>query len=341
MTAPGGIVLGVGSPVVDLLVHVDDAFVATAGGEKGGMELVDAETMADLVGRLGTEPVRAAGGSAGNTIFALARLGTPTGFLGMIGRDEAGGFYRDAFTALDGDATRFLEHAEHPTAMCLSLVTPDGERTMRTNLGAAMGLLPEHCTAEAFRNVRHVHAEGYLLFNPDLILAVLRAAKEAGCTASLDLASFEVVRGAHAALPDLLGSYVDMVFANEDEAEAFAQDPDPEAGLAALAEYCETVAVKLGADGALLRKGRETARVGAESVDRVEDTTGAGDFWAAGFLHGAMRGLPLASCGRLGALLGAAVVQELGAELPGETWTKLIAAVAAVEETPAGSGITT
>jgi sugar/nucleoside kinase (ribokinase family) len=316
---PAARVLGVGSPVVDLLVHVEEEFLETAGGEKGGMELVDEATMADLVTRLPAPPARATGGSAGNTLFALARLGVRAGLLGKLGADEAGRFYNETFAAAGGCAARFLAEEGAPTAQCLSLVTPDGERTMRTHLGAAMRLLPEEVRATDLQGVEHVHVEGYLLFNPDLILAVLESARAAGCTVSLDLASFEVVRAAQASLGDLLG-YVGMVFANEEEAEAFSGESDPQAGLEALARHCPVAVVKCGRDGAYLAEGDSRLHVPAETAARVEDTTGAGDFWAAGFLFGRLNGAPLETCGRLGAHLGARVVEHLGAGLPGPDW---------------------
>jgi sugar/nucleoside kinase (ribokinase family) len=152
---------------------------------------------------------------------------------------------------------------------------------------------------------------------------VLEAACQAGCTVSLDLGSFEVVRAAGDVLPALLGEYVDAVFANEDEAQAFTGSDDPAVALDELAELCGTVAVKLGAKGALLRRGHETVRARVVPVDQLIDTTGAGDCWAAGFLHGWLRGLPLEECGRLGAVLGAETVQHLGALPPEESWPRI------------------
>ena len=315
--------IGVGSPVVDILAQVDDDFVAACGGEKGGMELVDSETMADLVGRIDGELVRVPGGSAGNTTFALAELGMPTGFIGKLGLDADGVFYKDAFRQVEGDHARFKVAPDENTARCLSMVTPDSERTMRTDLGAAICLEPHEISADDFANCRHVHVEGYLLFNPDLILAVLRAAKEAGCTISLDLASFEVVRNAQSILPDLLPKYVDMVFANEDEAAAFAGDDDMSAALDALGSLCDVAVVKLGKAGSMVKRGSEVVNVDPIVVNNVVDSTGAGDFWAAGFLCGMLREAPLQTCGRFGSILGARVVQQLGARIPDAQWNEI------------------
>jgi len=316
-------VIGVGSPVVDRLARVPEDFVASINGAKGGMELVDHPTLAGLIGRVGADVLRAPGGSAANTTYALAKMGLPTAFLGQLGDDEDGRYYLEAFTAAGGDCARFRKTTDRNTACCLSLVTPDSERTMRTDLGAALLLNPGDIRPEDFAGCTHAHVEGYLLFNRPLTEAVLEAARRAGCTISLDLGSFEVVGAAADVLPALLDEYVDAVFANEDEARAYLGEDNPEAALAALGERCGTVAVKLGARGALLRRAGETARVDAVPADPVTDTTGAGDCWAAGFLYGWLHGWPLDACGRLGSVLGAETVRHLGALPPEPSWERI------------------
>lgn len=313
-------VVGVGSPIVDLLAHVDEAFLNTCAGTKGGMELVDDSFLCGLLEKLVERPALAAGGSAANTVFALARLGLPAAFIGKLGRDAMGRHYLDEFERLRGDRSRFKYCDGSATARCLSLITPDGERTMRTCLGAAAHMAAADIAAADFEGFDHAHIEGFLLFNPDLTRAALQAARAAGCTVSLDLGSFEVVRAAGPALRDLLKESVDMVFANEEEAEAFCGTSDPEHALDELAALCSTAVVKLGAAGSLIQDASGRIAVEALRVSPVVDTTGAGDFWAAGFLYGKLNGLPSAECGRLGSLLGAAVVQHLGADLPPECW---------------------
>ncbi|MEM9080724.1 MAG: adenosine kinase [Verrucomicrobiota bacterium] len=317
--------IGVGSPVVDLLAHVDEAFVAEIDGGKGGMELVDAVALSGLVGKLTGEPAQAAGGSAGNTAFAAGKLGTKVGFVGKLGNCETGQFYKDRFAEIGADLSRF-KVGEVANAKCLSLVTPDSERTMRTDLGAAMTLAPEEISVEDFKGAKHVHMEGYLLFNRELMKKVLDSAKEAGCTTSLDMASFEVVRASEEVLPGWLKEHVDIVFANEDEAAAYFPDhgDDHQAMAAAFADICEVAAVKLGKDGSLISKGGEVEFVEPIVIEQATDTTGAGDYWAGGFLHGWLQGKPLEICGRYGSILGAEVVQVLGASLPAERWAELV-----------------
>ncbi|WP_163340770.1 adenosine kinase [Desulfopila sp. IMCC35008] len=316
-------VICVGSPVVDQVIQVQEGFLEKVGGEKGGMELVDSATLINITEKLPTQPDYTPGGSAGNTSFALARLGMPSRFLGTLGDDSAGNFFRDQLLKAGGDDTAIRVIPDLPTAQCLSLVTPDAERTMRTHLGAAMTFAPEHVGKEDFVGCGHAHIEGYVLFNPDLMLATLKAAKAAGCTISVDLASFEVVHASRTILNELLAEYVDIVFANEEEAEAFAGSSNPQTGLESLAELCETVAVKVGDKGALLCHAGECCHVPATIVEQVIDTTGAGDFWAAGFLYGLLSGKSMQESGTIGALLGGAVVACEGTTLPENQWQEL------------------
>jgi sugar/nucleoside kinase (ribokinase family) len=318
--------LGVGSALVDHLALVPESFLASVPGRKGGTELVDAVTMEQMLSRLPAPPTRVPGGSAANTVVGAARLGLGSGFLTKTGVDEAGRFYRRSIAEAGVRTAEFKTDPDQPTGRCLCLVTPDSQRTMRTHLGAAETLAPGDISPADFRGYDHVHVEGYMLFSRELMFHVLRAAAEAGCTVSLDLAAPEIVDGCRALLPDLLREYVDMVFANEDEAAAFSGSAEPQAGLVALASCCELVAVKLGARGALIRHGSETVAVPALRVQAV-DTTGAGDLWAAGFLAGLLSGRDLAASGRLGARVAAAVVQVVGAVLPEATWNAIRAEV--------------
>lgn len=317
-------IAGIGSPVVDQVAQVPDTFLESISGEKGGMELVEEEEFSMLLATLPEPPVSSPGGSAGNTTFALARLGMNSRFLGVIGDDVAGKYYLDSFALLGGDVSKFQTRKTMPTAQCLSLVTPDGERTMRTHLGAAASFALEDIKVEDFLGCNHVHIEGYLFFNQELMRHVLETVKKAGCTTSVDLASFEVVHAAGQQLPVLLEKFVDIVFANEEEAEAFAGTDNPQKCLELLGNCCSIAAVKYGADGANIKKDKQTFRIDAISVENVIDTTGAGDMWAAGFLYGLGVGKDLQECGRYGSILGAAVVQQQGTAFPEKQWSKIL-----------------
>jgi sugar/nucleoside kinase (ribokinase family) len=313
-------VIGVGNPVVDFLAHVGDEFIASVAGEKGGMVLVDTPTMDELMANLPVETVRAPGGSAGNTILGLAELGHPAAMLGKIGNCEIGNYYRDGLVARGGDGSRF-KVGTTANGRCLSLVTPDSERTMRTDLGAAMTLLPEEISVEDFHGYDHAHIEGYILFNRDLMYKVLDSAKAAGCTISLDLASFEVVNATKDIMSDIIEKYVDFIFSNEEEAAAFTDLGEDYLGMVKhLAQLAEVAVVKLGKEGSLIAQGSEVVSVAPFPVEKAVDTTGAGDLWASGFLYGWLNGRDLMRSGTYGSLLGAEAVQVMGASIPESHW---------------------
>ncbi|HBO56833.1 MAG TPA: adenosine kinase [Opitutae bacterium] len=317
-------IIGVGSPIVDTVTQVDESFIEQINGAKGGMVYVETDTIENLLGKAPNEAIKSPGGSAGNTLFALARMGNQSAFIGKTGNCENGIFYRKSFQALGGDSTRF-KIGSVPNGQCLSLVTPDGERTMRTHLGAAMTLLPEEISAVDFDGYQHAHIEGYLLFNEALMRSVLIAAKEAGCTISLDLASFEVVQASQAILPQILKDFVDIVFANEEEGHAFTEKGGDYSNMALdLAQYCQVAVVKVGAHGSYVASGSDVQRAEAVVAKQVIDTTGAGDLWAAGFLHGWAQKMELLECAKIGSILGAAVVEQHGSALPQAVWESIL-----------------
>ena len=310
--------IGVGSPIMDLLARVPDEFLTkNVAGEKGGMVLVDDVEMQRIVGLLDGEPAYATGGSAANATFNAARLGLRTTFLGKLGHDDLARVYRNAFETAGVDGSRFKKGTQ-ANARCLALVTPDAQRTMRTYLGAAMTLAPAEISAADFAGCRHAHIEGYLVFNQALADAVLTAARTAGSTTSLDLSSFEVVNASRDWLFSQFRRGIDVVFANEDEIRALFQDQKSEYSVLAkkLADLGVLAAVKVGKDGAWIAREHELHRIAPVAVADVIDTNGAGDAWAAGFLFGYLRGWPLPACGALASLLGAETVMHMGPIIP-------------------------
>jgi len=313
--------IGVGSPIMDLLAPVPEAFLDHVAGAKGGMVLVDQAEMQRIVSLLESAPACTTGGSAANTTLNATRLGLRTTFLGKLGNDELAQIYRRRFEAAGVDAGRF-KTAPLPNARCLALVTPDAQRTMRTCLAAAMTLAPADFSPADFRGCRHAHVEGYLAFNQALADAVLDSARAAGCTVSLDLASFEVVNAARGWLLYQFRRGIDIALANEDEIRALFQDNTSDyRGLARrLAGLGVLAAVKVGRDGAWLAQGDAVHRVPPVAVSDLVDTNGAGDAWAAGFLYGHLRGWPLPACGALASLMGAETVRHLGPIIPDSAW---------------------
>jgi sugar/nucleoside kinase (ribokinase family) len=325
MSAPAASfdLIGIGSPIMDLLAPVPDAFLQHVRGEKGGMVLVDADELQQIVARLEKPPATSTGGSAANATLNATRLGLRTTFLGKLGNDDTARLYRSRFEALGVDGSRF-KRGEVPNARCLALVTPDAQRTMRTCLGAAMTLSPDEIKPEDFAGCRHAHIEGYLVFNQALADAVLAAARAAGCTVSLDLSSFEVVGAARSWLFSQFHQGLDVVFANEDEIRALFEDQTTDyANLARrLAGHGVVAAVKVGKDGAWIAEGDELHRIDPVTVSNVIDTNGAGDAWAAGFLSGYVRGRPLPECGAIASAMGAETVRHMGPIIPDEAWSE-------------------
>lgn len=314
-------IVGVGSPIMDLLAPVPESFLAHVRGEKGGMVLVDAEEMQHILARLEEVPATSTGGSAANATLNAARLGLRTSFVGKLGNDDMARLYRSRFEALGVDASRF-KYGAAPNARCLALVTPDAQRTMRTCLAAAMTLSPDEIAPDDFAGCQHAHIEGYLVFNQVLADAVLAAARAAGCTVSLDLSSFEVVEASRDWLFSQFARGIDVVFANEDEIRALFEDgtndyPNLARRLAGLGVIA---AVKVGKAGAWIAAGDDLHRVEPVEVAEVVDTNGAGDAWAAGFLAGYTRRQLLPECGAIASLLGAETVRHMGPIIPDDAW---------------------
>ena len=193
---------------------------------------------------------------------------------------------------------------------------------MRTFLGAAATLSPHEVTATDMTGCTHLHTEGYMLFNRELMHHVLNLAHAGGCSIGLDLSSPEVVGATADLLPDLLSRYADIVYANEDEAEAFTGTSNAQEALRFLASLCPIAVVKLGIDGALISGHGRVHHIPAERVV-ARDTTGAGDLWATGFLYGYLHDWPLELAGKLGAMVAARVVQITGASMPETVWHEI------------------
>ena len=320
-SAPTIEMIGVGSPIMDIVARVPEPFLANVRGEKGGMVLVDDAEMAGILSHLEVPVSQSTGGSAANATFNAARLGLKTAFMGKLGNDSLAETYMARFRSAGIDVARF-KHGNRPNAQCLALVTPDAQRTMRTNLGAALTLSPSEISPRDFQGVKHAHIEGYLVFNQQLCEAVLNSARAAGCSISLDLSSFEVVNGARDWMFRQFGHGIDVVFANEDEIRALYPGKGDDYKALALELACHNViaAVKMGAEGSWIAKGREAFRNPPVRLTDVIDTNGAGDAWAAGFLFGFLRGRPLAECGEIASTMGSETVRHLGPLIPESAW---------------------
>jgi sugar/nucleoside kinase (ribokinase family) len=307
-------VVTVGHAIVDVLAAVTDEVVAGLGLTKGTMTLVDDER-AESIYRSLEEVRQVSGGSAANTAVALASLGRRAGFVGKVRDDELGGVFASDIAAA-GVHFAVPAAGEGPgTGRSMVLVTPDAEKTMCTCLGAGERLVPEDIDAALLGGAATVYLEGYLCGLPHTdptVRAVLDAAAATGTTVALSLSDPSWVDAHRDAFRALLPS-VDVLFANEQEACRLTDSPAAPAAVDHLAGHCRVVVVTCGAAGALLARGSERVEVAAFPVERVEDTTGAGDTFAAGVLHGLLAGVDLRTAGELGAVAAGEVVSHLGA----------------------------
>lgn len=315
-------IIGIGNALVDILVRLkDDAFLEQMGLPKGSMMLIDEARQKELRTCMETLPMeQATGGSAGNAMLALAKLGGKAGFVGKIGKDVLGKFYAENCEMVGIDA-RLLE-CNLPTGVANTFISPDGERTFGTCLGAASTLQASDITPALFEGVAMAHIEGYLVQNHELMEAICQTAMEMSVQLSLDLASYNVVAADLPFFQHLVQDYIDIVFANEEEAAAFTGKKEPLEALREIAALKCLAVVKLGSKGASARLGREEVIVPANRVP-VVDTTAAGDFFAGGFLYALNRGASLKDCLSCGALLSEHIIGVVGTRLPEEEWKEI------------------
>lgn len=316
-------IVGVGNVLVDELMRIPSAnLLKELGLPVGGMTLIDEQTYESLSCiREHFLPEMATGGSAGNTIKALAGCGADTAFVGCVAQDMAGKVYADYMRQM-GIEGRLVEAAEGHTGICSSLILPDGERTFATYLGVAANLSAGDIRPECFEGCRMAHVEGYLVQDHTLIERVVDVARECGVSLAMDMASYNIVEENRMFLTRLLERGVDIVFANEQESLALTGDKDLEQSLRHLAGMAPTVVQKRGSAGSVAVCGGKRVDMPAERVT-VVDTTGAGDFYAGGFLYGVSRGASLWQCARAGALLSSYVIQHVGCVLTGAQWDEI------------------
>lgn len=316
-------VIGIGNALTDMLVNLkSDAVLGTYNIAKGSMSLVDSRLQSEISKSVAGLPYSLSlGGSADNTIRAMARLGTKVGFIGKVGKDTTGDFFEKALENLGIEPVIF--RGENRSGKCVSLISPDGERTMLTHLGAALEMKAEEISNSVFDGYDCLYVEGYLVQDHSLIESVARRAKECGLHVAIDLASFNVVEENLDFLRDLVSRYVDIVFANEDEAKVFSGEAEPINALQYISELAPLAIVKIGMRGALIKYNGEVIHVGIMAAAKRVDTTGAGDFYAAGFMYGLCEGLSLRQCGTIGAITAGKVIEVVGTTLGEEAWHEI------------------
>ncbi len=320
--APTHDVCAVGNAIVDVLAPCDPAFLEAQGLTAGSMQLVDARRSADLYAAMAAG-VEASGGSAGNTVAGIGSFGGRAAYIGKVADDQLGGVFTHDIRAagVAFDTAPLVDGAEQglATGVCMINVTPDGQRTMCTFLGAANQLAAADIDADLIGASAIVYLEGYL-FDPAPARAAFEAAAAcahaAGRKVAITLSDSFVVARWRAELLAFIEASADIVLANEGELAALFETPNTEQGFdaaaARLASMIDVAAVTRGEAGSVVLSGDERVEIAVVPVDKVVDTTGAGDQYAAGFLLGLARGLSLEDAGKLGSLAAAEVIAHWG-----------------------------
>ena len=324
-------VTGIGNAIVDVIAHADEEFLAAEGLAKGAMTLIDAARADQLYSRMGPG-IESSGGSAGNTMAGIASLGGRGAYIGKVRDDALGAIFRHDIRAM-GIAFDTPAATEGPgTARCLVLVTEDGQRTMGTYLGACVDLGPEDIDPRVVAAAQITYLEGYLFDPPRAKAAFRRAAAVAHGAdrqVALSLSDPFCVGRHRAEFLDLVQRDVDILFANEAEICSLYETDDFDRAAAAVRGHVKLAALTRSAKGSVLLADGAAHTVAAASVDRVVDTTGAGDLYASGVLFGLTRGLPLPTCGAIGSLCAAEIISHVGAR-PEAALDKLVASAGLV-----------
>jgi len=316
MNTPSVDVLAIGNAIVDVIAPCSDEDIERLGMTRGGMMLIDTDRAHSLYDAMG--PAReVSGGSAANTLAGLAALGARCAFIGQVADDQLGEVFAHDIRAVGIDYETPSRAGDPPTARCLIFVSPDGQRTMNTYLGASQFLPAASLDESAIADAAVLYLEGYL-WDPEEPRAAMRkaigAAKDAGRQVAFTLSDAFVIERHGADFRAMIETGdIDILFANENELAALTGKGDFEAGLAELAPKVPVLVVTRSEKGAVAITGENRAEVSALSIDQVVDTTGAGDLFAAGFLFGHVRGRPLDECLRLGSVCAWEIISHYGA----------------------------
>ncbi len=307
-------VAAIGNAIVDVIAPAEEGFLHTESLVKGSMQLIDEARGVELYGRM-AKGLETSGGSAGNTIAGIASLGGRAAYLGKVAPDALGDTFARDMKAIGVHFDTAPLVGGPATARCLINVTPDGQRTMCTYLGASTELTPEDVPAEIVEQSAIVYLEGYLFDPSDARRAFAKAAGLAHASSRLigiTLSDSFVVERHRGELLGFIEGQADIVFANEDEVKALFQTDDFDTAAAKLGAITNIAAITRGPQGSLILAGADSHRIPADPVGKVVDTTGAGDQYAAGFLYGLAKGLNFDICGRLGSMAAAEVIGHYG-----------------------------
>jgi sugar/nucleoside kinase (ribokinase family) len=314
-------ILGIGNALVDIMTVIDDDRILDKFTlPKGSMQLVDSAKSGMIKSEtMSFNRILTSGGSAANTIHGLAMLGVETGFIGSVGNDELGDFFENDMRK--AGIKTILTRRNSVTGTAIALISPDSERTFATHLGAAVELGAEDLNPIDFIGYDILYLEGYLIINKLLVETVCRIAKEAKLKIAIDLSSYNVVESNIDTFKEIIEKYVDIVFANEEEARSLT-GMEPEKALYSISKVCDIAVIKVGSEGSWIQSGDTKIKVEAHTVN-CKDTTGAGDLYASGFLFGYSRNYDLEKCGLLGSLTAGKVIEIVGARMNEERWDEI------------------
>ena len=314
-------IIGIGNALVDVMTFIhDDSILGNFGLPKGSMQLVD-NAKSQLIKNNTSSFKRSmtSGGSAANTIHGLAMLGADTGFIGSVGKDENGDFFESDMKK--AGVRTMLFRRSSITGTAVALISPDSERTFATHLGAATELSPGELIPDFFKPYNILYIEGYLINDRSLVEKACILANENKMEIALDLASYNVVDARLKDFKEIIEKYIDIVFANEEEARSLT-GLKPEKALMEITEGLKITIIKQGKDGSLIRRGKEIMKIEPLPVKSI-DTTGAGDLYAAGFLYGYANGLSLDKCGLIGSIVAGHVIEIVGARMDESKWNAI------------------
>jgi sugar/nucleoside kinase (ribokinase family) len=322
-------VLGMGNALVDIITRIDgDEILESFGLPRGSMTLVDLDTSNYIHSETaGMTKTKASGGSAANTIHGLSHLGVKTGFVGSVGDDEMGKFFKKDLMV--NKITPLLFRSMKETGRAMTLISKDSERTFATYLGAAVDLTEEDISHEIFKDYDYFYIEGYLVQDKLMFEKALRLASRAGLKICMDLASYNIVESHVDFFKAMISEYVDILFANEEEIRALT-GKSPEEGARETSRICDLIVIKLGAEGSFCLCREGLVRIGVRP-SKVIDTTGAGDLFAAGFIYGHLKGLPAETCGKMGAVLAGRIIELVGAKMDESHWEIMRREIAGLE----------
>jgi fructokinase len=307
-------VVGIGNAIVDVLVQADDSFLDDHGLTKGTMALIDEAQAERLYGAVGPG-LETSGGSAANTLAGIAQLGGRAGFIGRVRDDQLGAIFSHDIRSVGARFDTPAATTGPSTARCLILVTPDAQRTMCTYLGASVQLDPDDLDLELVRQARVLYLEGYLWDSPEAqraFVSAAEAARESGGEVALSLSDAFCVDRHRDSFRELVDGHVDILFANEMEITSLYKADSFEQAAAEVRGRCRIAALTRSEKGSLVLAEEESISIEPFRLGDLVDTTGAGDLYAAGFLHAYTRGQDLERCGRLGSLCAGQVVTQLG-----------------------------